>query len=824
MRSSTIIIGLLLVAPHSVIANDDSLYERMQKITLQEYYTNSKVEPVVKRFVKNAMPAKWKVVEEDVNRAVRQDVNSLCAGKSYDPYPLTWNDCDALTSEITSIANGTNWIRALGRDLQIIASSYELGIDGYPGRKINVATRMPSIIKIWQSDTDKLQSPIIETQLRGASFPDTVTNGSGPLADLRASLRGLQNNDTLNDGEEFTAAVWRYRHGFESILYYNGACDPSNSLGDGTELQTLRMRWCDVENALEAILQEIQQMTFDPPLTRNEHVIFPIYTFPDLNVSVWASQKDVGLQWGLPLEPVLPSLDCSNSSAAPPECVNGAILGGKYPDPPPEPGLNEGICSHFFGQRGYLCRSIRSSDCRESTDIGGGSSSDDEPNTITLTSCEPQLFDSYVADTTFGTDICEIGGWRTDPYISTVPDTPEKQDGSDGSPAIEPNECSNCAVDIYCADNCGRGTRLAITNPKNDNGVIEICIPNELGEAGFADYVLIHELVHAQQLCGQPPGQNTFDTMFTGTEQCCANEREAYHAQCAALAEDGVLPTLGIDIEVCSSILSNNSCAPTDRVGNITSMICTPSVSVDELNTINAMIFQFTETYANELGVNLSCEDAINNMDGRAKKMINSLPMICSPECQATYENTIGNNLCYIGQCIEQSIEHERIIPGRMAIVSQDQSFEKDSDVKPDPVIGEILTIPRRPSTRFPPYTPKWLMEQMDLAICQTNGLPAKTPPVLCAFENSRAFDAPKGLDIATAQSLLDQQVEYAEPAFNTQKLSQGIATKIGTELYANYLLYPGRTLAELIENANTILSGISNVRLPSQMCPRGFE
>ena len=96
-------------------------------------------------------------------------------------------------------------------------------------------------------------------------------------------------------------------------------------------------------------------------------------------------------------------------------------------------------------------------------------------------------------------------------------------------------------------------------------------------------------------------------------------------------------------------------------------------------------MLEAVERSKDRLGLPASCSDAVTNMDARAKAMIASLPKVCTPECRSEFENTIGNNLCFIGQCIEQSWEEERIVPGRMPLNVGDEAFPWDSCIGTEP-------------------------------------------------------------------------------------------------------------------------------------------
>jgi len=832
-NNKLLVIGVAILLP--LTARAASIYEQMREFTYMETLNGESAENTVKTFIRRIYPDKsMQVQNQDIDRAIHSKLSELC-DKRDGRDNLTDGECKRLQSDLLSLTGETEWIRALGRDLQAIATTYEVPIDGYPQRKINIASRMPSIIKIWQSPNDRMVSPVQEIQLRGGQYTDEMDSLFG---ELQSAIQDVKNSS--NGTEKFTAAIWRYRNGHTQLIQKEGACSDEMEEGDGTELQYLSARWCGIEEALGNLLNALPVP--DPPLTQNDHVIYYAYKYESLNVAFWANQRDTGLQWEIGFEPVLPSLDCTDATDEPYECdPTGAILGGIYPSLPVEPGEKEGLCSHFFAQQGYMCRPYEQQQCRIEREPPPEEGEEEEEDNggryynIELTSCAPQAFSSYTRAELDGPNICQWGGWRkTTPTLDDaeiIEDTAEKQD--DGDERIVADECSNCAIDLYCASSCefpdgsGETSDYAITYPKNEDGVIQICLPNSMGPKGYLKHLILHELIHAQQECnlgGSLLGR------ITDSASCCAVERKAYFAQCAAMEEDGILGMLGITAEMCGSALANNSCIgfgtpedPEDPDSLITPPCTDPFLNAEEVKEINDRIWPYLETHVDEFDLPTSCEEAVNNLDPRSQAIKDSLPLVCSPECQAKYENTIGNNLCYLGQCIEQSIESQRILPGRYGIQAVEQAFPRDNYAPFIEDAGGAISVPRPTFTRFPRYRPRLLVEQMDVALCQINGMPSLTPPSLCGFSSLRRFTRPLYLYTDIAQDISDQRGDVVESTYALQNMTESIASRVGTQLYIDYLENAGKTLVDVVRIANGLLKSIEDISFPSQMCPRSY-
>ncbi|MFH0851623.1 MAG: hypothetical protein V1876_02640, partial [Candidatus Peregrinibacteria bacterium] len=390
-----------------------------------------------------------------------------------------------------------------------------------------------------------------------------------------------------------------------------------------------------------------------------------------------------------------------------------------------------------------------------------------------------------------GPATCRTGWWR-------IP--------ASGSAQSSEAYCGLCEPKLACEDGCGSQPPV-----KEADGSIKVCV-DSASLPGSHLALFVHDLTHAQQLCTLPAGTNIFDT----PERCCANEYEAHRVSCRIIAEDGILDELGVSIEECAAGLANASCSA------FGARVC----SAVDLPDLQNQIQRSWEQHAQEPDRTFpSCEDYIQpgagNVDTRPLSMLEAMKSVCTPGCRTRYENTIGNNFCYVGQCIEQSIEEARLIPGRMATEVQDESFPWDACAAEDQHFGGLVILPAI-SPPFPaPYNPRLLVESLDRALCQINGLPALTPPVLCLFDEQRRLNTPTESPLTTTLSTGDQTAENEDPAASLQRMTQGIATRIGTDLLTGYLRWAGGALSDTVHTANRLIGNMEQVKLPSTTCPR---
>ncbi|MCF7844706.1 MAG: hypothetical protein K9M03_02665 [Kiritimatiellales bacterium] len=836
------------------------IYDTIRGITSNEF---GNVSDSVAGFVTHKQVFTEDITSSDVYDAMAYRSHDICQRRD------TSAPCK-IAQPIRDIANRENISQTLQRDLQLITLGYELPLSDHAIGPMQMATRMPSLIHIWQSSSDWLYTPITERRIRSQAFPtkeeDEELNKlvlGDPLDTANyPGIVGLLNTGGIYGDEELAQ---RYKWGLHTVREEDPKLEECSSWyscedwlncwaiqDDDTEVRSLFMRGCDQnpKHSLEDVMQKVldrlhETIVFDPPLQHGESVIFvpwkikgEIFLWVHMNFS--PEKDDIGLGNLAQIRPIMLNLECDwkNDGYGTPacmpglrgdacyndptdECKKGIILGGMYLDPPREPPPTEKVCTMPFSSYGYMCRELDQTHCPPERDAYGNVINYDG---ITLTRCDADNLDSVVRTTESGWDACKLGGWRfnqvgyenDEGVVIPVNDTPEQDDYIN-----RPFHCSNCAVDLFCSgeaeDENGNTIECinqASTYPKDENGVIKICLP-ETHKSNT--YLLIHELIHAQQFCNQT--EEFMERGLEDPEACCALEQPTYFAQCSLAAEDGHFEGTDMSVELCTSALINFSCL--DRMPEDSDELpCTGDYFTrDEIDDLVDEIKDLT--HQNLAGLPETCEDAINNMDPRVQMFRNSLPLVCSAECQAEYVNTIGNNACYIAQCTEESLETQRIIPGRMPFVSQDEAFPWESKAKDDPLIGSVMPIPPLPLTKIPSYKPELLVKEMDLALCQLSGLPILQPPHRCAFQALRQIALRPASTSLLGYGLVGQTSQAQEENWVVQNMASSIGARLGTTIYINYLERAGKAFWELVRGANELIGGISSLQFPNQSCKR---
>jgi len=787
---------LLLIAGNTAEAKPlyDLIREDMEKEVGKE-----NIDEEVAEYVAAFHRETWKLTKEEVEKILQGKFPKVCGDRETTDPAHELGSCDRLVDSVRALAENEARIRTLGRSMQATATSYELPISDLPERTLKLSADLRGILNIWSAGTGSVKSTITGALIR------TISADQDTFRPLMTTI-----GEKLNElkREEREAAVWRYQYGVRLVNDDRAPRFPApfadGQSGPGTERQYLFKHWEDLEETLMAIWDEIKNDTFDPPLSTQETVYFTFgkdlrdETLPD-NILLWARIDgnanngfpfgDVGLQWQTPLHPVMPSLLDTQSEES------KLILGGRYP---PEPVTSQGptdgrgLCTNPLAMRGYLCRPFIVIGPKDRCPTP----SEFPPDSINLVHCTHTGSLRFSAS---GPDVCREINWK------------------DGQP-FDPQ--TQCKLKVTCADTCTfEGVSgSAVTYPKKADGTVEVCMQNE--PPNPATYLLYHELVHAYQSCTLPPGNpRSSMTKEQKNAHCCRIEGEAYRASCDVMERDGVfagsIAGITANGETCAEALTNESCEVQQSLGKCYTSLTYPRAFTDGmLSAINN----------NPKNVPASCTDAIDpkKMDPRLQAFKESIERrndVCRPGEQTTYKNRIGNNLCYLGQCVEQSTELHRIAGGRTPAGVSDEAAPWDSPMTGTP-LANIFMNPPLLQGKIPLYRPELLVREMETALCQLQGLPPRTPPVLCTVDAKRQFELPQSLGLDIALGLLKQQDEQQLSTNDLMRLSPALGARIGTNIYSQYLREGSRSFAGVLTIAKQMMEDIKKIEFPEEMCP----
>ncbi|MCK5016370.1 MAG: hypothetical protein KAS32_04785, partial [Candidatus Peribacteraceae bacterium] len=491
------------------------------------------------------------------------------------------------------------------------------------------------------------------------------------------------------------------------------------------------------------------------------------------------------------------------------ECVDGIILGGIYPPPPTEPEINEGYCSHPIATHGYLCRPQEKPLCPKTNTPNSGAIGGE----IFLSECTSPFINTPNRITESSMNICGEDGWLL-PVNSPWKDTPRVDNN------LSASQHKNCYVDMICGS-CPAGTGL-----KEENGRIELCI-DPIYEP-LTKYLAIRELVHARQQCDTAYNDKWAETYET-INGCCAMEIQASTTACNALEEDGVLLETNIPVESCAISFSNLRCQSVIGSGGLPpgapagAGICGDNGLNMRAQDLIEKIKEYVLNNTGSLQVPLTCEETILHPDKRMKMIEESLSQVCSPEYNAEYKNTIGNALCHIGQCTEQSLEEHKIIPGRITWTVEDEAFPWESfRGKSEIEKRHSISIPT--NSYIPPYQPLAKLRKMENSLCESKGMPRTSIPAFCNFDTTRRTSLPSKTHGVYSQDASIQENKSSGDFNRLISLLPAVGARNASDLLMEYFKPATISLKGILQNINSSFEKMESTEFPLEMCPRLLE
>lgn len=787
MSIFSLLVGIFMLSTVSEVYAQENLYDTILRNTRQEMLVAEDPEEVVGTYIQHIYPEG----ESEAAPENQDEFFSLLQGNMHEVCATGEHELLGCISPVIVTQKHTERmmkIREFGRNLQRIAAGYEMPVQGYPGQPLLTGWMLPGIADLWQAGHHGASSPDHNVRIEPIAEDDLGE-------EVIQAISGLQ-------GEGAVAALWRYRHGVMQL----GDCRQVESTGG--ELQHLTHRSC----ALEDLLRDLHRDVIDarregaPPIQDGQTIVFPAITTPDFSGVIWVRSDDIGITPLLPIEPVLPSLDCTDSSGEDSACQDGVVLGGSYPPPPPpmnrevfvdlEDIPEEGrqpltaLCTHPLARRGYLCREPDLQDCEEQGDP------DPSNPTLLLSRCRrPALRDAMPTKySVLGPSICSPGGWRDDPV---------------GQEEV-PEECQTCTVDLACRATC-RGLRHFSAADKEEDGTVEVCVQQGSTLIPFKLLAVAAKTL-GQTQCTAPAGSPNASSI----EQCCANDYQAYKALCETAEREGGFAESAYTVDQCIAAFSPLFC------GDRGEGVCIDA-DLQEIGRLTVLRERMIDHMAISMGKGLETCSEVEESDPDIAQINASLPHPCSPGCRAAYKNTIGNNLCYAGQCIEKSVQEHRIVPGRSPLTAYDSLYPFDGCSEPlEPTLAAIAAPPER-TTVIPPYRLQEFVQSLDRAFCQSTALPLLTPSILCNANADRRL-AYAGDAWFTAIDLGAQKKERALSMDIITEHATSIASAVGTQLYLDYLKNAGLALGDLMALSNTLMTQIGNVQFSNVMCPRQWD
>ncbi len=824
MRHS-LLIGMFLLpltaSAQSQSSSEESMYMRIRSAVESTMKVSDVDAAIVQAADELAGTEELPLDQKRIRAAQAGDFLTLCTPDSgQSEAPPSSADCDRLLRNVAGFVEDTVQQRDTLRALRAEAVGMEdaLRTDGSNGG--SMLRTLLQLLTLWLSDSDRQTAPRALPAVYTAVVNEQALEKS--IEALGEALDDLVGDDDSTD--RIAGAAERYRWGLGVVVRREGEKCAAKILDP--ELRYLFERPCGVEDALRAYGKAVRN---DPRYT-GDLLLYPLHDIPgkakELGVSVWVRGDDVGLTADAAGEPMHIALDCKGVDNPGKRCKDDVTLGGTYPPDPLWAASATPLCNDPVLKAGYLCSTALQTTCFPAEFQEGN------PETgLTIVPCMSPPLKNFLSFSNSGPDMCEVGGWVT---AQPQPIGRDKQgnvlaDSAELQPELHPASCMQCVPDAYCASKCEEPTV-----PVSGTQRVPLCIDEDVG--AFSRYILISQLVAAQRVCGSDIAT---DPRTSGEgDSCCPASYNGQLAACNAMAQDGVLKD---DVRTCAAILSSLECTgwlPSCLDGTLSPAQCSfvvkqnPQSCLQKGVTVNAadlvkgirdrvtakdLLYPPPTTCAAAVA---ELNPASQSPDGRLLRMESSLQDVCNPGCAVAYGASIGNGMCALAQCTEQSLEEHRIDPGRSGAQTEDSAFPWEGMRGTG---GPVLDAIRAGwlSTPLPERSLLTMLRTLDAAVCQVNGLPPLTPSSRCLFQTVRRTNQPALPIRAVAEGIGDQRKELQVPQEHAEAAIAAVGMREGRQLLRGVLNQQLPVLSALVQSAADQLKLLGQVRFPSQMCPR---
>lgn len=698
-------------------------------------------------------------------------------------------DCNELVRRAIEIMKRESLVRELGNSLQPIATTAELATDSYPGMGSESLLLTAAIRAIWGTNATG-DDPSLQVR----TWPENDSTIAGDLQQIDAILSRMSD-------EERTGATWRALYGTRFAKGELGGqneadtpADPDNA--PGTERQYLWKEQPELDQALLKLRADLFAADAgDEDDEKRVIDLFPPQKIGD-NV-VWVTSDDVGLRQRIPLHPVLPSLGDSVP-----------IKGGLWPPAPPGPTLapskpsdendSRGLCLIPIAADGHLCRAPtgETSPCR--TTVGP------QAGTIILAACAGDEESTKL--TPAGPLACEDLDWHLGGFSPDDQCQPELK------------------CDPVCNDNSGTPNpeeEFHVYSKVDQNGqeaIVRGCM--KTGDRLLPGYRALQAGAGLRLICESQNNVALSDLLPPEELEvvCCSQISEMATVMCRAMEEDGVF-TEGneravskggepLSVGTCAMAFAIDSCGPSCG-GPL------PAGYLDEL---------IERANKNPAGRATECEEAVNEEEGRLRALLYEAETInesCSPDRLVEMDNTILANTCYADRCLEYSLKLHNLTPAFGALTTFDAQTPLSPAVFPRQEPEEAIEVAPLLPDRLPTdYSPGEIAKNFDIGVCQINGLPPLTPPVLCAVDPLRRLTLPM-VEPFGQQANLDQQIgdlALDQSIFRLSGLPAGI--RLGDDLFLETLRPVIQELNDSVEGTVRLLNELPDIEFANELCP----
>ncbi len=193
---------------------------------------------------------------------------------------------------------------------------------------------------------------------------------------------------------------------------------------------------------------------------------------------------------------------------------------------------------------------------------------------------------------------------------------------------------------------------------------------------------------------------------------------------------------------------------------------------------------------------------------------------ICTPETRVLYQDDIVSHACYIGHCLEQSMNGHSLIPSRNTTLVNEATSPYLACMRTDPQLGVFTEVAKDSPYPLPPYIGHELVQDFEQYFCGLNGSTAHPVLGYCRFrDENRAADPFKNQNRYIAGMMKERfSTVQDQTALEEAAMDIGYKAALTQTLEVNRKVFA--SLASLVQQIADLLGSLKQAPLTQAACP----
>lgn len=193
---------------------------------------------------------------------------------------------------------------------------------------------------------------------------------------------------------------------------------------------------------------------------------------------------------------------------------------------------------------------------------------------------------------------------------------------------------------------------------------------------------------------------------------------------------------------------------------------------------------------------------------------------VCTPESKTLYQDDISSHACFVGLCIEQSLNGHSLVPNRNPVLVEEATSPFLAYLRDDPKLGLYTEAPSNAPYPMPRYIGHELLRDTEARFCLLNNKAPYPISALCSYRASQQNQHPALQQMYHENAV----VRDMEKVGITQNNFLDLFTIIGQRASLDQTIEINRKvfygLSGFVQQIADLLAELSRAPLTDQACP----